>query len=465
MPCIFKIESPSYSPTKIAGCQFLFNEDDLILVNEQIWCPYHCPMMDRLGIPTIKARWDERQHLTFHEGLNRLLSEAKEKDVVLDFTGVVFPKNLDFANTEFPKVLFNHATFGGLALFKDATFGEADFVNSVFREEAIFESARFSKAGFGWAMFHGRAEFSHAIFEEFGTFGGAKFEIGGANFSKATFGGPAQFNDVAFRTWANFEDAAFGDRAVFGSAVFHSFAWFQASAKHSDDQAIQHNTFGLASFIEAHFLSDASFVNRRFLEPARFNDCIFEKAPEFHGCSIHEGSTFPPRENFRDVQTDNAAHAYRTLKRAMRQLMAKREEAMFSQLEQESLSFQDSTPWFHKVTTFLYKTTTNYGESFVRPLAWLFITSFFFFFLYTWIVYEQTGFLSNFTECFQFTIEQITLPFTVWGASGGIQLKSLLLNNSSLVLFVQLLATIQSVFSWALVSLVLLALRRRYKLE
>ena len=217
-------------------------------------------------------------------------------------------------------------------------------------------------------------------------------------------------------------------------------------------------------FTNAAFGRDVSFENRQFLKSASFEGCIFTKAPVFHGCALHEGTTFPSREKFKDVTSTHAAKAYRTLKLAMEQVRARREEGMFYALEQYSRRCQPDTPPSEKLVSHLYGWTADYGEKFLRPLGWLAGTTLVSFSIYTGIVYFPTGALSHLRECFEFTIEQLVRPFSVWLPSGGTVLKEPFGANPDLMLILQFFATLQTLVSLSLITLFILALRRRFKL-
>jgi len=148
----------------------------------------------------------------------------------------------------------------------------------------------------------------------------------------------------------------------------------------------------------------------------------------------------------------------------MEQIRARQEEAMFYGLEQESLRSKENTPMSVKLLSYTYQVTSNYGQSFLRPLAWLGATTLGFFLIYSVFSYFTTNQLWHFLESFQFTIEQLVRPFSAWLPNGGMSMKSLLGFNVLGVLGLQILGTIQGIISLSLMTLFILAVRRRFKL-
>lgn len=444
MPCAFHYVRPRPYHDLDPGCQFEKLGDNLITVDEQDWCPYHCPMMDKEGKPTEKVTWNKAKLKAFHETIDQQRTKALKNASLLDLTGVVFPTYVDYKKLEFPKVLFDRCIFskgawfgetrfGGDAWFGEATFsGDASFQNTTF-----IESAQFSRATFSCMAWFDRALFSD-----------------GAMFLEATFNGIAWFYNTTFN----------GD-AWFEGATFSQAAHFESSGKKKDQSEVLDNTFSYAHFTDAMFSSFVFFQNRQFLEFTSFEKCTFKQAPVFHGCTLHQDTIFPPREYFHDVTSECAAQAYRTLKLAMEEKRARHEEAMFYALEQESRRNRTDTPRSEKLVSYLYKRTADYGEKFLRPLAWLAGTTTACFILYVILTILQDPSWGTVGLSVEFTIEQLVRPLSVWIKGGGIDMKELLENNELLLFCVKLIATFQAVTSLSLITLFILALRRRFKLR
>lgn len=518
MPCVFHMARPKPFEELSPGCQFSVLEDALISVDGQLWCPYHCPMNEQGGNPTEKAKWDEAQLQAFQDELDRLVTDTLESHHVLDFTGVVFPTKVTYHTLS--SVSFYCATFTSDAHFRKATFkGPACFEKTIFRDLAYFYETTFEGAvgfvettfnGMTWfasATFNGSTDFQKSTFSDHATFMDATFNNSawfqqatfsntagfenvvfshGANFVRATFNGPAYFGEATFGAGTGFQEVLFSDRADFEKTTFGGNAWFQratfsysaefqeatfngpADFQSGDDINIEKNLkaniFATAVFTEAVFGSSVSFINRKFLQPAKFNRCTFVEAPKFHGCIIHQGSVFPPKANFKDVTSEGASQAYRTLKLAMEQVRARQEEAMFYALEQESLRTLDATPRSQKVVSLLYQLTADYGESFLRPLGWLAGTTFVCWVLYVGLALGSPKPGAHLGMCAEFTIEQLVRPLSVWLKSSGSDMKGLFENNFFLRFALKVLATLQALTSLSLITLFILALRRRFKL-
>jgi hypothetical protein len=223
---------------------------------------------------------------------------------------------------------------------------------------------------------------------------------------------------------------------------------------------------------------------------------------------------FPTEEHFRDTHTLEAAQAYRTLKLGMASMKARAEEGMFFTLEQRSLRNaalsnyyrklktlrEHLVAWFHSTRlkqnepvkingpdedkhadvaapiysnaamrlhevalSWMYDSFSEFGRNALRP-AWCVIVLWLLFA----IVYAaiKGGPLDPTAEfdfnllrrSMLFSVEQVLRPLYVWGAN-----TETLYQREAIPPAVQLLASLQSVMSFALLSLSLLALNWRFK--
>jgi len=389
------------------------------------------------------------------------------------FRGATF-KYADFKGTRFSKnTEFREATFSELADFSEVTFcGITDFRMTIFCGTALFRETTFThpvfhKARFGYAVFHdatlnGDSDFRETSFTKKTSFRGATFG-GNVDFQEATLEN-LEFQGATVKGNAIFHRAAFRGTVMFQKATFQGNADFQAYGQSVTVQEARANLFFDVFFTNAFFGGEVSFENRQFCKCASFKGCTFAKAPVFHGCRLHQGTTFPPRENFHDVTSDHAAQAYRTLKLATGQFGARHEEARFYALEQESLRALPATPRSQKLMSWMYKLTADYGENFLKPFLWLTRTTAVFWLFYVTLLSTSTGAVSHSMECLQFTIEQLVRPFSVWVPNGGMTLKIPFEANFQLILILQIAATFQSIASLSFITLAILAIRRRFKL-
>jgi hypothetical protein len=102
--------------------------------------------------------------------------------------------------------------------------------------------------------------------------------------------------------------------------------------------------------------------------PTSARATIFKGVPYFHGYKLHQDTSFDDAR-FDAPPSPEAARAYRTLKLAMEQLKATREEQKFFRLEMKAE--HPSLPWGKRWISSLYSLFSDYGFSLWRPVAWL----------------------------------------------------------------------------------------------
>lgn len=353
-------------------------------------------------------------------------------------------------------------------MFRRATFNKSiSFEKAVFIRTAAFEEATFSGSGrFSKATFHGDARFKEATFRMGGIFGRTRFGQE-ARFERATFNGISWFEAATFNGNAEFEGAVFSGPAEFMNVRFCNSASFGASSPYSEYDNPKASSFGLVDFSNATFGGDAKFENRQFLKSASFEASTFTKAPIFHSCRLPQGTTFPPRTNFKDVTSKDGVQAYRTLKLAMETVRARQEESMFYALEQLARRNQPDTPRSEQLISHLYEWTADFGESFVRPLGWLLLVTELFAFLYASMMttYFPQGMPGYDGASLRFAIEQIVLPFGAWTSSSGTAMGTVFPQPQGLPFSLKLLSTVQSLANVSFLGLTFFAVRRKFKLS
>jgi len=372
----------------------------------------------------------------------------------VSFNGVTVSRNLSFGHTTFNRGFScQHTKIGNHAGFNHAEFrgNETSFHGATFIGRAGFELAKFTNR---------KTEFRKATF------------CAKAEFGDTTFNRDVSFSHVTFSDEARFSHARFTGSTRFTNARFIKDAHFDSSGESTNEELVQANIFHDSDFTDAVFEQGVSFINRQFLQPAIFANCTFGmtphgKAPQFYGCALHDGSVFPPRSYFYDVRSEGAANAYRKLKLAMGQHNARREEAKFYALEQESLRHQPTTPVREKLASWLYYHLADYGENFLLPLVWLVVITvgfgFFYYFATVWVL-SSSVILEYRMACFQFAMEQLVRPFSAWLPTGGNPLKMLLDDNLEFLIMIQVFAIVQGLATLGLVTLFIVGLRRRFKL-
>ena len=324
------------------------------------------------------------------------------------FEGWLFPSVSEWIAATFEDdARFDSATFEGDARFNSATFeGDADFDSATFKDGAWFNSATLKEdAGFNSATFEGDARFNsatfkgdawfhRAIFEGDARFDSATFE-GDARFNSATFEGDADFDSVTFKYGAGFNSATFKDGAWFNSTTFEDGAWFN-SATFEDD----------AGFNSATFEDGAWFNSVCFEKPTRFSDAQFDASASFNSAQIKQafdlsGARFKEVPDFRqthceeaplldDVHIDStiikqpkSSHDpdftvtanYRALKRLAIQGHDHKHEVEFFAEELRSKRLMVDKRWrWDWILSGIFQITSDYGRSILRPFVfWLLI--------------------------------------------------------------------------------------------
>jgi uncharacterized protein YjbI with pentapeptide repeats len=393
---------------------------------------------------------------------------------------VTFPVDADFTGRTLINAEFNYAVFNGMARFGDAEFdgltsfvsarflGDADFT-AQFRWNALFSFSKF-KAGalFAGAKFWGKTYFNNAEFGRDGRW---------VSFSHAEFRKDVVFQSAVFSDDVDFYKAVFGGAAWFDGAVFQRYARFTSAtfagpASFFGGSEVASLQFGSCSWEEATFGSSASFENRLFTAYGDFRVKKFAQAPRFHGCTFHEAMVFPTEAAFEDRSSEGAAQAYRTLRLGMEKLSARHEAGMFYALEQASLrSSLGHMKRHERWLSWLYETCSDYGRNGARPIVVLIGVAVLFALVYAVFPGLHAVLagepipsldLGSVGRSATFSLQQVVQPFWVWR------------NPTSTVLFdgdgksplsLAWVATLQSLFSIALVSLSVLALRWRFKRE
>ena len=376
------------------------------------------------------------------------------------FEGASFQRNATFVGASFDRA----ATFEGASFDRDATFERARFGRN-----ATFKGARFGdNATFEGASFGGDATFEGASFDRGATFEGASFDRD-ATFEGASFDRDATFKEVSFGGNAWFRESSFSRDLLFPGASFGGDASFSAARGEGNRAAV---TFSTVNFTGAKFSGEIRFQNREFLDATNFHGAYFERAPKFHGCTLHQDTFFPRQTNFQDRSGAEAALAYRTLKHAMASVHARGEEAKFYALEQKSLLHDEDTPLSAKSFSVLYWLAADYGQSVLRPLFGILITSASFFAIYMtflWFCLDPTSSFVypaiEFGDVLRFSLRQVFRPFEVLSLRGAVPAEAV---HEALLrppLPLALLAALHSVLTLSFLALFLLALRRRFKLD
>jgi uncharacterized protein YjbI with pentapeptide repeats len=177
------------------------------------------PGIDKTPVCLMHSRDPNKDDGAFRAEFERILKEAGEG--VADFAYFVFPSAsyrsrkfaamCSFEGATFTQAAdFSAATFTQHAFFREATFTQAaDFAGATFAQEAAFDGATFTKgADFSAATFTQDANFRRARFTQDADFRGAKFAQD-VYFSRATLTQVADFSFPEFMRAAEFRETIF----------------------------------------------------------------------------------------------------------------------------------------------------------------------------------------------------------------------------------------------------------------
>jgi hypothetical protein len=314
------------------------------------------------------------------------------------FERFVFPE-FDFSNREFQAICsFAGAIFTQDAMFWKATFTQkADFEGAFFSQLAYFPSATFTQdANFGYATFMRDADFSCATFKR------------NANFLRANFTQDADFCDATFTQGAEFFKATFTQLADFFKTKFYRKANWQYS-RFLAQAAFRRTKF--EPLVEG--MPSAVFDGANFANPDEivFDDVDLSRVL-FHNCDVSQVSftssvRWAKREGNRglavfeewlllDQQLKKelmeygpldcpaVAQIYQQLKKNydFRLDYWTANEFHYGEMEMKRLAGPMAGPllwlqqWLHRRLSFvaLYRLASDYGNSYRKPMLWLFAT-------------------------------------------------------------------------------------------
>ncbi len=452
------------------------------------WCRFHLPLEDAEGNPSAKSKywfdWEgdpDKEVLAFNREIYNRLAAAKAgtsaNDGCADFRFVEFPDDFDFSELSKPlpnyifNVDFSYAKFGRFANFTGASFGEYPrFTGTTFKGHAYFTHARFQ----------GYAEFTDAVFGDDVNFNSASFMRGAyfvrstflaeADFKRAEFWGDAIFISATFRGDAKFDYVLFKKEARFDSAFFHSRALFAISTENNAQSDLHRISFDKAAFNDA-----VSFENRAFVGGVSFDGTVFEDLPSFDGCNLHSGMSFnkakfKKTKGVDDAETEKLEGVYRAWKREMEKQRARNQQGVFFAFEMECRRHRSDVDMPERVASYCYEYLCEYGQSILRPVLWfggMTVSMALVYFYFLWAMSSPPsgdlwGGTPDVKLVVAFSLEQVFRPFGAWTES-SVGIKQNLFQQGDLL--IPLLASLQSLATIGLLTLFLLALRRRFKMD
>lgn len=216
-----------------------------------------------------------------------------------DFTGARFMDHADFSDATFEgSTHFDGVNFDKSVDFRGTSFcGNVSFAQAVFCESATFERASFLKLDLGTAT------------------SDEKFDAGflgrAANFARAKFKGFANFRYSEFKVTVNFEYVEFADKVTFGRSEFFETATIRFSDASFCKESYFHNICSGAqvTFSDCEFREETNFSNAVFRAPLRFFRSTFRSLARFE--DEPPKTDKKPRLNVRFHEVDMERIAFR----------------------------------------------------------------------------------------------------------------------------------------------------------
>ena len=331
------------------------------------------------------------------------------------------PSNIDFSEFHFGDganfygqlfsparvTSFERAKFGDDTVFRDCTFhGGMTFRSAVFGNRTQFSKVNVTRASdlqdapfvaFDGATFGDQTEFNAfnaywdmpdqdanvVSFQEcqFGdnsilNFLNQSNRSTMFNFRSVTFGSGADFSNFDFGRLLSLTNGRFRGHVSFKDAQISEAIFDHCNFGTSTD--FSGRTFGSISFRATVFPGGCDFTNREFKSATNFANAQFAKVPIFHECKLHQDTEFTCGESFpiKPEGTSTASRAYRTLKLAMNQHQATREEQFFfrREMREERVELWKSKSPGKRLRSalyYLYEKLSDYGSSVLIPFIWL----------------------------------------------------------------------------------------------
>lgn len=447
--CSYTHKPRFMSMDRPAGCQFDVPLEHLTARDGKLWCPFHLPITADETLAESVQLWHNNEWQNFHGTLREAIERNVNDQGFVDLTGLrvrgslYFPTliehvgNLPFVALDDCQIVegadFAGQKFeGGLSIQGAQVGGIAQFSKCEFPAVSFFMGTEFNQVQFDHAHFYSTAEFQGARFNGYANFHDAVL-TGGCNFESAKFKMSAEFKDATLRKKSNFRNAGFVGDVDFSGAGMPTNS---------------------VDFANAAFAGLVSFNERTFGTVASFSHARFGKAPEFHNCTFHQNTDFNGTE-FNDCGGHQAARAYRTLKLAMEEHRHWDEAFRFHALEMKSRRHDPTTPKSIKLFSLFYELGSDYGQSISQPLLWLLFVTWTMFCIY---MNFGTEWITSPTNGLSFTLEQYVRPFSIWITKYQEEF------GDTVPVAWRLVASLQSLAGIGLITLFILALRRRFRM-
>ncbi len=404
----------------------------------------------------------------------------------------VFDSNLDLNGLQIKNVNFQDATFLENVNFNDSHFqNKTNFVSAIFHEDASFIKCHFKEAvHFSGCIYYKKLDFTgvnfHKTLEILGlnktkqkNFSNASLIFDNAqstdqvDFCNAHIYGKLSLKNSKFNS-CNFSQAHFylnkyngfseweiPRNTTFNDAEFHCQIDFSSKT----------HVINTCNFDRAKFYDDVSFQNREFAEKCRFNDTVFVKAPDFTGSKIHKGINLR-HAIFKD-KVREAYDDYIALKNIMQDIGKKEDYLHFFKLAQEC-KYKNEKWYQTNPVNWWYRSASDYGTNYIRPLGLLGALIFIF-----WMMNTAIGFyihetsrccpMTMFSSALNFTLSETFYPLHVWRFSGvhapqdyGQNFLHLFEQPTGLLLF-KIYVGLTSIINISLIAFIFLGLNWHFK--
>jgi hypothetical protein len=321
----------------------------------------------------------------------------------------VFKKNVAFSHTEFKsEVEFLQVEFKGHADFDEVKFIEkVDIIDCHFFKEVNFEEAAFRKdAVFNVSCFYNEAKFLTSDFHAFVDFTSVRFN-GNANFKHASFESHADYSNVMFHKKVNFE-AAFVNRSLnLAGAKFFSNVPNISQTNFLECPRLDHIEVLPAPKIKSPFSWQRYFWQEKHLDYlSRLTYRLSGEYPKY----IWNKFTNTRREPDEEAQ-------YRALKRLAIQAHDHENEMKFfaGEIRARRHITDFMWPWKKGIASsarywagVFYEAVSDFGRSFIRPIAYWCIT----FFIFANLTLSGAG-LEDKTKCHNSQLSPKEAAYTI----------------------------------------------------
>ena len=212
------------------------------------------------------------------------------------------------------------------------------------------------------------------------------------DFRSAWFSGPVVFGSTLFRSHVDFSSAWFNNSASFMSASLRGSAIFSAASfcRNASFSSVLFSDF--TDFTSVLFNGEIDFNEAKFKSATFFGHaCFLTHVPEFHGADLFDDMEFPTRaddlgnwppvsgvvelegygEPVEVMDAEAQKRAYNRLRLFMNRSLQIDEEQFFHRMEMRCK--RETEDWRYRWIYTLFEGVSDYGNSVLRPAGWLFV--------------------------------------------------------------------------------------------